>query len=97
VIYYYCNNVILTSQSFIVPQDETDEEYNGRIIKEGVTVDEWNKFLLGEHRFKGMLWFDDGKVCYSTTKPNSTQNFTRYILLRFLTDLMSMQFKCRHY
>jgi hypothetical protein len=44
-------------------QSEEEEDYNGQLMKEGVSIDEWNEFLSQEHKFKGMLWFDSGKVC----------------------------------
>jgi hypothetical protein len=48
--------------SFNVHPSE-EAEYNGQLVKEGVTVAEWNEFLLQNHRFKAMVRFENGKVC----------------------------------
>lgn len=55
---------ILIFSFHVHPKEETEnEEYNGQLVKEGVSVAEWNEFLLQEHRLKGMLRFENGKVC----------------------------------
>ena len=54
---YYCiDNILLCRINNSLGE-------NGVLIKERVNIECWNKLLLKNHLYKGMLWFEDGKVC----------------------------------
>jgi len=78
---------LFDATDFVVPQSEADEEYNGQLIKAGVSVDEWNKFLSGEHRLRGMLWFDNGNV-YIVEVPNRPHENAVHMLSALIAPLV---------
>ncbi len=53
----------ITVVMFLLRRVQDSDGENGVLVKDGVSVECWNKFLLKNHLYKGMLWFEDGKVC----------------------------------
>jgi hypothetical protein len=71
-------------------EPDTEENDNGLLLKAGVNLHVWNELLEKDHLYKGMLYYDEGNVCYLQTQNNS--NYRRSILFQYFHFLFLFLF-----
>ncbi len=56
---------------------------NGMLLASGVSLQVWNEMLQTDHRFKGMLWHEEDKVCLLHSILSSEKSFFNYVWCRY--------------